>query len=200
MVARTSKVSLPCSLPRGWTASHTLPLPKAPTWRQHLHKLVHVVNDQTTSSFEFFTQSLRPRESTASIAAVQVTSQSSRHNADFQYLHAFVSIGHCPRSFHDKGKEKLETIVARTDTAGCYATRSGCCVGHVPMRPASNPLGLASTWTTATSPTYSSTSVWGTSICAPADLGSIWKYPRSVKSTPLRLRITSSTLLKMYIE
>ena len=38
---------------------------------------------------------------------------------------AFVSIGHRPPSFHDKGQERFEIFVARTITGGRHATRDG---------------------------------------------------------------------------
>ena len=57
-----------------------------------------------------------------------------------------------------------------------------------------NLLGLAATWMNVTSPTYSSTSILVTSICAPRGLCSIWKHPRSVKSTHVPLRVSPFTL------
>ena len=47
-----------------------------------------------------------------------------RKNADCQFFHGFVRIGYRQPSLHDKGEEKLEIIVARTDTEGCHATHN----------------------------------------------------------------------------
>ena len=102
---------------------------------------------KTTSSFDFSTMSLGPRESIVSIELRSVIPPSAQKKADCKFLHVFVSPGHRPPSFHDNRQERFEIRCPQ--------------VFHEQnTRPThSNLLGLASKWTTATGPTCSSIKV-----------------------------------------
>ena len=71
------------------------------------HNLVHVANDQTTSSFEFSTLSLEPRESIVSIAAN--AGDSTIFTKECR-LPISLCIGHRPPSFHDKKERKVRDL------------------------------------------------------------------------------------------
>ena len=89
------------------------------------HNLVHVVNDQTTSSFDFSTLSLRPRESIESIVkAGDSTYNTKTQTANFftnslalvngwacQFLRAFVSMDIVRPTSTTKGKKGSRSLL-----------------------------------------------------------------------------------------
>ena len=62
------------------------------------------------------TRSLRPRLGAGNSEAKAGVPQSSRKNADCQFLDEVVSGGYRLGSFHDEGEARCETFVARTVT------------------------------------------------------------------------------------
>ena len=136
MNVRSSKFSLPCSLPQGWTSSHTLHfargcnlgmIDKPPGLRSTILPVVRRPNwIFQQSSFDIFTLSLRPRESTGNIAAKggEHWSTFCTRNTDCKFLHASDSSSKRVGSFHDNGPGRLEISAACTSTYGCHAARN----------------------------------------------------------------------------